>query len=195
MNKEQFKQTNDFEHLVKETEYLIEANTFEYKALKQFYGDSFKEWISTNGGFGKDIRGSFVSFNFILIDEVVVCFWYPTSKMVDYNQIENYFRNNFKKIDLKNQSSDSNNFSFCINYIKGKKKYWAIYNYDELLYWTIQPEMSKSIEVFLLSVAKDDERKLIATAKNDEERKEFQMNVFGNYEELGYKITRIKIEK
>ncbi len=39
MNAEQFKQTNDFEHLVKETECLVEANTFEYHALKKFHGD------------------------------------------------------------------------------------------------------------------------------------------------------------
>lgn len=50
-------------------------------------------------------------------------------------------------------------------------------------------------EYFTHIEAKDDERKLISTATNDEERKEFRMNVFRNYEELGYKLTKIKIEQ
>lgn len=92
-----------------DTEYFVEANSYEKLHLWKDYNEKY-EWIQDSSGFGLEIGsiGSnmpvFVSFHFAKVNNTNVCFYQATSRYVDHTMVENWIRKYCNKI------TDANNF-------------------------------------------------------------------------------------
>jgi hypothetical protein len=80
---------------------FVEAKNYERFALWKEFHDKYN-WVEDTSGFsiqigeissGKPVN---VQFFFATINDVLVCFYEPISRYVDYIMVENYIKNNFK---------------------------------------------------------------------------------------------------
>lgn len=126
-----------FQKKIKHIKFAVEATDVErhylWKEFKQNNPKSFREdWVQDNHGLYKtlgniqDIQGLTVSvqINFAVIMGSLVCFYYGTSKIVDWTMIENYIDEIVTlKYDNNSRKSrcDSNNFHQCLSRLEELK--------------------------------------------------------------------------
>jgi hypothetical protein len=129
MNREFFEKYNNPESRIAVTQFLVEADDFAYHELwskfckKSSYCQypEIENWDQINGFLitvGKyDDRSVCISLNWCILDGCVVCFWNPTSELIDHKMIENWFE---KYYPNPNKRCDANNFHHCLNAVKKK---------------------------------------------------------------------------
>jgi len=136
--------TNDTaENRLKHTFFLVEANSNEYMSLWEKYSgqsiykityqgkpayESF-EWENRIGGWGVTVgeiykRPICISVSWTRINGKWVCFWYPTSQMVDYVKIEKWLDEHFKGTHDNGRRSvcDASSFHNCLHAIETANK-------------------------------------------------------------------------
>ena len=99
----------NIEELVKETQLIVEANSFERMTLWQSWKDK-AEWVQVLEGKGVEVgklnrRPIFISLNWAVIQGVAVCFLEPTSELVDWGMIDKWLAKTFpgiRKVDAMN---------------------------------------------------------------------------------------------
>ncbi len=111
------------------TEYLIEVSDFGHLALwekwsAQSLGPISKRavrweqdcqtWTCQVGALGIRNLPVCVNFSWDILNKHRVCFWHATSRVVDYDQIEEWFRKHLPNVPRTNAM----NFHHCINVIK-----------------------------------------------------------------------------
>lgn len=135
--------TNDTaENRLKHTFFLVEANSYEKQDLWSKYSpDSIYEityrgepayksveWEQDNQGWGVHVgevykRPIYISVSWTRINGKWVCFWYPTSQMVDYVKIEKWLDEHFKGThDGRRAVCDASNFHNCLHAIEAANK-------------------------------------------------------------------------
>lgn len=118
---------------LKQVKFFIEANSFEQHTLWRENDELSKDdtyhvkWDSDSMGFaltighiksGKEKLPVVVSFNFAKLNGVMVCFYYATSRGVDYKMVEDYVFGNYPiKYDNghRRATTDAQNFHHCIH--------------------------------------------------------------------------------
>lgn len=118
-------QTND--EKLKDSVFFVEADSFSKSCLRKKYKDEVN-WEFDDTGFlrqvgniGKKTRQVTISFSFAKIFGKRICFYYPTSRFVDYYMIEKYIETNWPlKYDNNSRKSmcDAETFYEAINYCK-----------------------------------------------------------------------------
>ena len=134
------KRINSLEECFEQTVALCEANSFEQSTLwKDWSLTAYQmnindgredgrdlidrqEWEDYSLGFGREIGTIgdlpiFVSFLMARINGRVVTFYYPTSRAVDYDQIEKFVDEHFVSCSMRR---DADNFGDIINYVNKK---------------------------------------------------------------------------
>jgi hypothetical protein len=111
------------EHLkieLAKTEYVVEANGFEYHSLwKEFnkeYG--WEENLRGHGVHVGDLAGKpvYISLRWAVVNEINMLFWYATSMVVDYGMIKEWFANNCDPMSGdRHARCDAMNFSHALH--------------------------------------------------------------------------------
>lgn len=138
---------------LKRVDFFVEANRFAIHELwSKYYGSNNKadklEWIQDMSGFGRTvgyINNSPVSveFSFYTIGDRFVCFYYATSRFVDWNMITEYLDKNWPvkyDNDSRRARTDAENFHNCYNFCKEQSfenidaidKKWFIAKFNEI---------------------------------------------------------------
>ena len=107
--------TDDFETLTKHTFYLVEATNFERMILLKEYTDNYRSTnkVLQHTGWMRTLdQRTTVKFSWCILyregsdKQRLICFWEPTSRVVDYGMIEEYLAKTFPKVP----QCDANNF-------------------------------------------------------------------------------------
>jgi len=110
------------EHLqieLAKTEYVVEANSFEYLSLWKDFHEEYS-WEQVSQGYGAHVgyidgRPIFISLRWATVNEVYMLFWHATSKVVDYGMIEEWFVNNCDPMaNGRHARCDADNFIHAI---------------------------------------------------------------------------------
>ena len=136
--------TNDTaENRLKHTFFLVEANSFEQHELwsryspQSIYETTYRgkpaynkvNWEEWNHGWGVHVgevykRPIYISVMWARIEGKFVCFWYPTSEMVDYRKINKWLDEHFKGTYDNGRRSvcDASSFHDCLHAIEAANK-------------------------------------------------------------------------
>lgn len=117
---------------LKDVCYLIESNSFETTVLFEKFvtNNSYPiQWKESNNlkfiNVG-NLNNLPVCFNLSIeeIDGIPVGFWYPTSQVVDYAMIDEYFKKEAPQIyeNSRYLTTDAQNFHTCIQHINNLDK-------------------------------------------------------------------------
>lgn len=124
--------TMSLDEKLKRSSFFVEANKFEQFILwKDNYHNNKDvdklEWVQDTSGFFREI-GSIghnkpvtVNFTFCIIGETYICFYYPSSRYVDYKMVEDWIEKNYPVKydgDSRRAMVDAANFSTCKNFCK-----------------------------------------------------------------------------
>lgn len=109
-------------HNIERTIHLVEANSNEQQCIWEYYVDRYKyiaSWEQINPGIMKilgslDNRDICLSLSWVKINHYVVCFYYPTSEVVDWKVIESFLSYQFPNIP----KVDATNFSNCLHHLQ-----------------------------------------------------------------------------
>jgi hypothetical protein len=128
-------QMQSAEELLKQTVFIVEANSFEQHTLWQQHcnKENFRDWpkmtweqmhgwLVTVGKL--DDRPVCISTSWVKVDGFLVMFWYECSQVADYVQTEKWLDENFtRKYDNGTRSAtcDAMNFGHCISAIRELK--------------------------------------------------------------------------
>lgn len=110
----------------KETFFLVEASSFEKQSLWERWNDLLVWEDQNRGCIGQvgilDDRSVVISVFWANIEGKLVAFWEPTSQVVDYKMIEEWFAQNCvpPKVDrgTRNARCNAMNFHSCIHAIR-----------------------------------------------------------------------------
>jgi hypothetical protein len=116
------------------TDYVVEANSFEYRCLWNQYREK-TDWKDDNFGIvttlamvgekNQEKRPINISCRWVKIDGTYVLFWYACSQLVDYKLIEDWFKKNcypYEEDTTRAARCDVDNFHSCIWYARRKKE-------------------------------------------------------------------------
>lgn len=125
---------NTAESRLAKTFFIVEATSFEQQTIweKNRNGrfSSILEWESINDGWLIEVgeinkKPCCVSVGWAKIEGYLVMFYYPTSRMVDWQMIEKWLDKNFQgKWDsgTRKAQTDAQNFHHCVSAINERKK-------------------------------------------------------------------------
>jgi hypothetical protein len=116
------------EDRLKETDFLVEANSFEHLCLWREWHE-YLSWEQCNPGawltIGKvNDRPVCINMFWDLINGKLVCFYDACSQIVDFEQVEDWFEKNYKgrwDSNTRRASCDSMNFHLCLDHITDGK--------------------------------------------------------------------------
>lgn len=99
----------DIEGLIKGTQLIVEANSYERMTLWELWKDR-TEWVQVLEGEGVEVgklnkRPVFIQLSWAVIRGVAVCFLEPTSELVDWKMIDKWLTKTFpgiRKLDAMN---------------------------------------------------------------------------------------------
>lgn len=128
-----FNGTGEFVKRITTTKFFVELPDMNIESMiwkmhskgsKQCMDQAKFEWESLPSGIGTDLgNGTYVHFGFSIIDGVMVCFYSPTSSVVDWNVIKEWFKKYIWDEDLtyKNNHCDAGNINDLFSYINKSK--------------------------------------------------------------------------
>lgn len=99
-----------------DVQYFVEANDFERHALWNKWNEKVK-WEQINEGFGGNVgmvagvHQIHVSFIFAKIARKLVCFYHPTSQIVDHRVVKDYITKY-----AGDRMTDAQNFHTCVHW-------------------------------------------------------------------------------
>ena len=79
------------------------------------------KWESISSGIGTDVGGgTYVHFGFNIIDDVMVCFYAPTSSVVDWNAISDWFKKYIwdEELTYRNNQCDAGNINDLFRFLE-----------------------------------------------------------------------------
>ncbi len=127
------------EDRLKQTVYLIEASHFEQFTLWDRWAAGSKncrrlhlKWEQSNGYLVTvghlDKRPIVISMSWDIIEDHPVCFWEPTSELVDHKMIQNWFSKNYtaKTHDGRYAKTNADNFHHVTDELDHRKTSTAV---------------------------------------------------------------------
>ena len=109
---------------LKKVQFFVEANSFEKLMIWEKYHNTIS-WVSDTSGFSYIVgyikrRPINVCFEFVSINNKLVCFYYGCSELVDLKMIEDWIDSNYPIYYDGDRKAriDSMNFHHCVQFCK-----------------------------------------------------------------------------